>query len=64
MERASGNLMDDESLIGELIDLARQHDFLDGLHRVLFHPAFPVDIRHNSKIGREALTAWAREQTS
>jgi hypothetical protein len=25
----------------------------------LFHPRFPVDIRHNAKIGREALAAWA-----
>ena len=25
----------------------------------LFHPGFPVDIRHNAKIGREALAAWA-----
>ncbi len=26
---------------------------------VLFHPKFPVDIRHNAKIGREKLAAWA-----
>jgi olefin beta-lactone synthetase len=26
---------------------------------VLFHPQFPVDIRHNAKIGREALAIWA-----
>ncbi|MBF6331774.1 fatty acid CoA ligase family protein [Nocardia transvalensis] len=25
----------------------------------LFHPGFPVDIRHNAKIGRERLAAWA-----
>lgn len=25
----------------------------------LFHPGFPVDIRHNAKIGREKLAAWA-----
>jgi acyl-CoA synthetase (AMP-forming)/AMP-acid ligase II len=25
----------------------------------LFHPQFPVDIRHNAKIGREKLTRWA-----
>ena len=23
------------------------------------HPGFPVDIRHNAKIGREKLAAWA-----
>lgn len=42
--------------------LAAQHESLVGLNRILFHPGFPVDIRHNSKIGREALTAWARKQ--
>ncbi len=26
---------------------------------VLFHPGFPVDIRHNAKIGRETLAVWA-----
>jgi acyl-CoA synthetase (AMP-forming)/AMP-acid ligase II len=25
----------------------------------LFHPKFPVDIRHNAKIGREQLASWA-----
>ena len=26
------------------------------------HPKFPVDIRHNAKIGREKLAAWAAEK--
>lgn len=29
------------------------------LQHVLVHPAFPVDIRHNAKIGREKLAVWA-----
>ncbi len=29
------------------------------VRRVLYHPAFPVDIRHNSKIDRERLATWA-----
>jgi acyl-CoA synthetase (AMP-forming)/AMP-acid ligase II len=29
---------------------------------VLFHPAFPVDKRHNSKIHRRTLAAWAEGQ--
>jgi len=28
----------------------------------LFHPGFPVDIRHNAKIGREKLATWAARQ--
>lgn len=30
----------------------------------LFHPGFPVDIRHNAKIGREKLAAWAAKELS
>lgn len=30
-----------------------------GLQYFLVHPAFPVDIRHNAKIGREKLAVWA-----
>jgi olefin beta-lactone synthetase len=29
------------------------------IRTILFHPAFPVDIRHNSKIFREKLAVWA-----
>jgi acyl-CoA synthetase (AMP-forming)/AMP-acid ligase II len=28
----------------------------------VFHPRFPVDIRHNAKIGREELAQWAQKQ--
>jgi hypothetical protein len=27
--------------------------------QVLYHDQLPVDVRHNSKINREALSAWA-----
>jgi acyl-CoA synthetase (AMP-forming)/AMP-acid ligase II len=30
--------------------------------RVLFHPRLPVDVRHNAKIRREDVAAWAGEQ--
>ncbi|SDM43018.1 fatty acid CoA ligase family protein [Allokutzneria albata] len=30
-----------------------------GVRTVLFHPKFPVDVRHNAKIGRERLARWA-----
>jgi hypothetical protein len=30
------------------------------IREILFHRAFPVDIRHNAKIGRSALAAWAK----
>lgn len=34
-----------------------------GIAHVLFHPRFPVDIRHNAKIGREKLATWAATRT-
>jgi acyl-CoA synthetase (AMP-forming)/AMP-acid ligase II len=32
------------------------------IETILFHPAFPVDIRHNAKIFREKLAVWAEER--
>lgn len=32
------------------------------IERYLVHPRFPVDIRHNAKIGREQLAAWATKE--
>jgi hypothetical protein len=29
---------------------------------ILYHPSFPVDIRHNAKIFREKLAAWAKAE--
>jgi acyl-CoA synthetase (AMP-forming)/AMP-acid ligase II len=48
-----------ERIRGEL--LARAADFPQTrrIRTILFHPAFPVDIRHNSKIFREQLAVWA-----
>jgi olefin beta-lactone synthetase len=33
-----------------------------GISRYLFHPGFPVDVRHNSKIFREKLAVWAQKK--
>ncbi len=43
----------------ELMEIGRDFDHTKSITTVLFHPAFPVDIRHNAKIGRSALAAWA-----
>ena len=39
-----------------------ERSFPAPIQRVLFHPSFPVDVRHNAKIHNEALSAWAAEQ--
>ncbi len=45
----------------ELLNLGGQQAHTRGIERVLFHAGFPVDIRHNAKIGREALARWAAD---
>ena len=49
-------------LTRELLALAKQHDLTRPIETVLFHPGFPVDIRHNSKIFREKLAVWAEKR--
>jgi acyl-CoA synthetase (AMP-forming)/AMP-acid ligase II len=43
----------------ELLRLARDHIHTHAIETILFHPSFPVDIRHNAKIFREKLAVWA-----
>lgn len=35
-----------------------------GITHFLIHPGFPVDVRHNAKIGREKLAVWAQGELS
>ncbi len=46
----------------ELLNLGQRHAHTAGIQHLRLHPGFPVDIRHNAKIGREALARWARTQ--
>jgi len=50
---------DRKRLTAELLALAGEHEITHGIRVILFHPGFPVDIRHNAKIFREQLAAWA-----
>ncbi len=43
----------------ELLETAATRPGLDTVRTVLFHRDLPVDIRHNAKLNREALSAWA-----
>jgi len=46
-------------LARELRDLATRHPHTAPIRKFFFHPAFPVDVRHNAKIHRLTLTQWA-----
>jgi acyl-CoA synthetase (AMP-forming)/AMP-acid ligase II len=48
----------------ELLDLGSGFEHTRAIRTVLFHAGFPVDIRHNAKIGRGALALWAAPRTS
>jgi acyl-CoA synthetase (AMP-forming)/AMP-acid ligase II len=48
--------------IAELLALGAAHPETAEITTVLFHPSFPVDIRHNAKIFREQLAAWAETE--
>ncbi|MBT2459003.1 fatty acid CoA ligase family protein [Streptomyces sp. ISL-86] len=51
-----------QDLAAELRTLAAAHAPAAELEEFLRHPAFPVDIRHNAKIGREELARWAERR--
>jgi acyl-CoA synthetase (AMP-forming)/AMP-acid ligase II len=54
--------VDTERVHFDLLQLAQAHAITRSIRTVLFHPEFPVDIRHNSKIGREKLAEWAAKK--
>lgn len=53
---------DRETFIKELLEIAASSPHTHAIRKILFHPDFPVDVRHNAKIFREKLAAWAESQ--
>ncbi len=51
-----------EQLIKELLEIGKNFFHTKNITNILFHPSFPVDIRHNAKIFREKLALWAQEK--
>ncbi|MEN5070139.1 olefin beta-lactone synthetase [Stenotrophomonas sp. TWI1183] len=54
--------VDSPALVERLRREAAAHAHTTRIERFLPHPGFPVDIRHNAKIGREKLAVWATTQ--
>ncbi len=59
-ETRVGGRADADRLARELRELGRVHLHTAAIHTFCFRPDFPVDVRHNAKIHRLALAAWAR----
>ena len=53
-----------EQIAAELRQIQQQHRHCQAISGFLFHPGFPVDVRHNAKIFREKLALWATRQLS
>lgn len=53
---------DKKGLKKELLALAKASPITEEIETILFQRAFPVDIRHNSKIFREKLAVWAEKK--
>ncbi len=47
------------NLKSELMQQAEGNPLTKDIKHLLFHPDFPVDVRHNAKIFREKLAVWA-----
>jgi olefin beta-lactone synthetase len=62
VEREPQQPISDANLIAELKAIASAHTHTQQIGIFLMHPGFPVDIRHNAKIGREQLARWAALQ--
>jgi acyl-CoA synthetase (AMP-forming)/AMP-acid ligase II len=50
-------------ILEELREIGARHPHTARVERFAFHPKFPVDIRHNAKIGREKLAIWAARRS-
>jgi acyl-CoA synthetase (AMP-forming)/AMP-acid ligase II len=48
-----------KTLLDEIRRLGQSSPLTQSIDDFLFHPSFPVDIRHNAKIFREKLAVWA-----
>jgi acyl-CoA synthetase (AMP-forming)/AMP-acid ligase II len=53
------NRLQQSRVRSELLAQGARFSHTQRISTILFHPSFPVDIRHNSKIFREKLAVWA-----
>jgi len=63
VEMKKKTLADSDVIKEDFLRFGAQHDHTRAIEDVLFYPRpFPVDIRHNAKIGREQLAEWATRE--
>ena len=64
VERVERATIENGRLTEELLEIGRSHEHTRAIDTVLYHPSFPVDVRHNAKIFREKLAEWAGDQVA
>jgi acyl-CoA synthetase (AMP-forming)/AMP-acid ligase II len=57
-----GSRKERATIRAELLELGARHPDTKHIRTLLFHRGFPVDIRHNAKIGRGKLRLWATKK--
>jgi olefin beta-lactone synthetase len=57
--KARTSVAEKKQIEQEILALLHAHRATQNIHTILFHPAFPVDLRHNAKIERPQLALWA-----
>ena len=62
VELEPGTKRAEAELTRELLALGQKYAHTRCVKTILYHPSFPVDIRHNAKIFREGLAVWAAER--
>ncbi len=60
--RAGLGIRDWTPIRGELRQIGARHAITSAIRHFFLHPGFPVDIRHNAKIDRQALSVWAQSK--
>lgn len=60
--KTPANDQERHTLIAELLAMGAKFEHTRRIQTVLFHPSFPVDVRHNTKIQRHELAVWAAKQ--
>lgn len=55
---------DKQQIMDELLAIGAQFKQSSMIQQILFHPAFPVDIRHNAKINYAKLTTWVAKRAA
>jgi acyl-CoA synthetase (AMP-forming)/AMP-acid ligase II len=56
------SFLPEEQVRADLLALGQKHSHTSSICNILFHPGFPVDVRHNAKIFREKLAVWAAKE--